>query len=111
MKVLNEIEENELQKLNENPTLMNAIKKVILSSIYYRGVLVPGQPAEDPLENPLLFMAAHAVQDTPHITDEQLGRNLRADTQALRQLELAFKELYKFKKVQAPAEKSENPGR
>jgi hypothetical protein len=111
MEYLNDIEKNELAKLNENPTLMNAIKKVILSVIYYRGTMFPGQASEDPLENPILFMAAHAIQDTPHITDDMLGRNLRADTQALRQLELAFKELYKFKIVQPIDGEKNNPGR
>lgn len=111
MEFLNNIEKNELEKLNENLTLVNAIKKVLLAKIYFEGTLLPGQWAGDPIKNIMLQNAAGALQGNAFITDEQLGQRLRADTQAFRLVELGFQELEKFKKIIKTDGKNSNPAR
>jgi len=110
MKYLNSIEEAELAKLNENLVLLNAIKKVLLAYVYYEGVLTPGEYAGDPLKNFVLQKAAIALQ-AKEITDESLGASLRADTQALRLVELGFQEIEKYKQIKPMAGDKKNPAR
>ena len=110
MEYLNEIERNEPAKLNENLVLLNAIKKVLLAYVYYEGVLTPGEYAGDSLKNFVLQKAAIALQ-AKEITDESLGASLRADTQALRLVELGFQEIEKYKQIKPMAGDKKNPAR
>ena len=77
---MNEIEISELQKLNENPNLMNAIKKVLLYS---------------------LTEEIRAPKDYLIQPDEILGQIMKASAIAKELIERGFKELEKFKKVEA----------
>jgi len=43
MDYLNEIEKAEVQKFIDNPTLYQAVKKVLLAEVYYNGTLHPGE--------------------------------------------------------------------
>ena len=107
---LNDMEKAELSKLNDNSVLMNAVKKVLLNYIYNEGVLVPGADPGDPIKNFVLQKAAMALQ-VKETSNESLGEQLRADTQALRLVELGFQEIAKFKQIKSTEGKSKNPAR
>jgi len=106
-KYLSEKEIKELEKFVQNETMFEAVKKVLLKVVYSEGTLVPGEPAGDPIKNMVLQRAAMALQKFPDLTDEMLGQQLRADTQALRIVELGFLEgfnEFKPQKVTLPKE-------
>lgn len=92
--ILNDIEKASLAKLAEDLTTLNALKKLFLFGIYYNGTLKPG---DDP--KPLMNFATR-IDEQNVMTDDQLGRVLRAKIEGLVTVELGFKELEKFKKVQ-----------
>lgn len=103
--VLNEIEKDALGHLLDDKTTLNALKKVLLFGIYYNGTMKEG---EDP--QPFLNFALHI--DTHNVmTDEQLGRVLRAKTEGIVALELGFKELEQFKRLEVATEEKKNTAR
>lgn len=97
-KFLNAIEQEEIRKVVDNKTVLGAVKKVLLYSLYTEGTLTPGEDI-DVSSNSVLDTAMVAIQQSPGITDEMLGQGLRATTQAIRLLDLAFKELEKLQTV------------
>ncbi len=101
---LNEIEINEISKLVENETLLQAIKKVILSGVYFEGTLVAGEPA-NPDTNFAIGLTFQAIQNFPQIKNEDLGRDIRAKVEAIRFIELGFKEFNKYRNVVEVEEK------
>ena len=92
LRYLNDVEIDSLQQFIDNPVLMSAVKKVLLSGIYFEGIIKEGDDI-DPKEN---FLLALANQDK---SAEELGKELRARAEGIRLLELGFKKLERFKKV------------
>lgn len=92
-------EKMKIEQFVQDEKMMSAVKKVLLDPIYYDGVLVEGMDAGDPIKNFALQKTARAIQSDPHITDEMLGQQVRADAQAVRYIELGFQELEKFKTI------------
>jgi hypothetical protein len=78
LKNMNQGEKQELERLNDNPILLSAIRKVFDSFI-----------REDPFDG-----------FDYEGTNEQLGASLRAYRMALGIIEQGFKELVKFKRVE-----------
>lgn len=105
-KILSDYEIAELESFGERPALQSAIKKVILSSIYHEGVLKPGE-SPDIGFNFLLVLA----NSNANYTNEYLGADLKARVKACQLLELGYKELEKFKKVERPESANINPAR
>lgn len=93
-KILNDHELAELEMWNDRPAMQSAIKKIILSSIYYEGVLKPGE-SPDVGFNFLLVLA----NSNNSYTNEYLGADLKARVKAMQLLEMGYKELEKFKKI------------
>lgn len=109
--MFNEQEKLELERFASNEIMLQAVKKAILAPIYQEGVLKAGEPAGDPGMNFALNKVWLALQADAHITDEMLGQNLRADAQALRHIELAFREIEKYKPVVIETKKETNNAR
>lgn len=105
-KILDETEQKELEIVNDRPFLMSALKKVILSSIYHEGVLKPGEMPD--VGNNFLLILANSTSD---YTNEHLGADLKARVKACQLVELGFKEIVKFKKVEKSVPNDKNPGR
>jgi len=107
MKYLDRSEEAKLEKFVADKKMFNAVKKVLLKHIYTEGILKVGEPVEDSIKNFILQKSAMALQNMPEITNEMLGEQLRADTQALRIVELGFLEgfnEFKPKEITLPKE-------
>ena len=105
--ILNEIEKNELAKLAENPTMMGAIKKVLLRGVYFDGTLRRGEKPE-PLKNFLLSIVSSAMEKDD---DKKIASTIRAASMGIQVVEFTFNELNKFKKQEGVAGEKENPAR
>lgn len=104
---LNEVEQDHVAKIAGNPVLLNALKKIILADVYYKGTLRKGVKP-DPTVNAALSFAFSDQKKT----DEELGRDLRALGEGVRLVEGGFARIEKYKKAPTPEEKSgENPAR
>jgi hypothetical protein len=110
--ILNEKEKNAIRKLIDNKVLMGALKKVLLSNIYYNGTLKKGEDPE-PRRNfilTLLYSDASLATDF-NMSDERLGQKARASIEAIRLLEQGFAELENLKEIKAEEKEEENPAR
>jgi len=110
-KFLSEKEDIEVRRAVQNKNLMQGLKKVFFSQVYNQGEVRDDVDMGDPSGNFALNKAFLAIQQDPHITNQELGENLRADAQALRQMELAFKSLETFKPQDKPVDEKSNPAR
>lgn len=105
--LLTEEEINQIRKFNDNKVMVEAIKKVLLYNIYSEG----GVKDMDFTKNFALQKALMAIQVNPQISDKELGESLRADTQALRILDLALQQLAKFSEILDIKKEESNPAR
>lgn len=105
---LNEIEQNQIQVFLDNPTMKEAVKKVILAGIYFNGVLRPGEPA-NPTMNFALAMASAAISQA--IENEKVGEDLKARAIGIGLLKDAFEQLESLRKVKVEEKKQVNPAR
>ncbi len=94
---LDEIELEAVQKFYENTVMREAVRKVLLASIYKSGTLMKGVAA-DPLKN----FALSLVAQKGIATNEELGADLRAIWAGVNELEMGFK---KMSKVQVESKK------
>lgn len=108
MDFLNTIEKSEIEKFLENTTLKEAVKKVLLSGIYFNGTLKEGEKA-NATRNFALALASVGISQG--ITDEVLGQDIRARAVGIGLLEDAFSQLETLKKVEVVKEKVKNPAR
>lgn len=112
---LNEIERAELAKFVGNKTLFEAVRKVILSGVYFDGVMIPGKPA-DPLRNFVLasFTNANGMMPADMATkpDAEMGAKLRSIIQAVSMIDTGFETFSEFEiKVEQKKETEKRTGR
>jgi len=91
---LTPVQIEKVEKMCQDEDLMDALQKVLLSSIYVQGTLQKGQPA-NPLHNFSWALSEVAVNNP--VTDEILGQNLRGQWSGVRLLEIGLGELKKIK--------------
>ena len=91
---LSKVEVDLIAQANENPVLIEAIKKVILKGVYLQGVLNPDKPAK-----PMLNAALGLVAQTQNglISNEDLGADLRAFFEGAKMVEVGFDQLATIK--------------
>lgn len=107
---LNEAEEIELTKFADNKLMFSAVKKVLLAGIYYNGTLIQGKAPIDPTKNFALTTAAVAQMDSS-ITDETIGRNLRASSVGINLVNFGFEKCEAYKTGAKREEKTPISGR
>jgi len=95
---LTPVQIEKVEKMCQDTELMDALQKVLLSSIYVQGTLQKGQPA-NPLHNFSWALSEVAVNNP--VTDEILGQHLRGQWSGVRLLEIGFGELKKIKAEKA----------
>jgi len=100
LKHLNETDKDILQQFIDNPQLVSAVKKVLLSAIYFEGTL-----NVDSTRNFLLAFA------DGHKNDAELGQLVKARAEAVKLLEEGFNKLARFKTVGKPKENNLNQAR
>lgn len=104
--ILDTIEQDVLKKLVDDSQLMEVVKKVLLADVYYKGTLRKDMKP-DPMRNAAFALA---IQH-PEFSDEQLGRDLRAQAEGAKFVETAFTRLLKFKTPEKPPAPSRRSGR
>lgn len=97
------LSEQEILKIDafcKDEIMSQAIKKVLLASVYSNGVMVAGRPAL-PLRNFALSLALD-----PDASNEKVGADLRAQATGVKLIELGFGELEKIrpKPVKSPVD-------
>jgi len=103
--ILTELEKDKLKLVSSDEVMVGAIKKVIMSAVYFDGTLdKKGIPA--PLKNFALALASR-----PGVKNEDLGADLKASLAGVQLLETGFKELEKFNVQEFTAEPVKNQAR
>lgn len=103
--VLSELEKSKLSQVANDKVVLEAIKKVVLSCVYFDGTLnKEGMP--EPLKNFCLAIAAE-----PNQSNESIGARMRASLAGVQLLETGFKELEKFGVSPDYAKAAKNPAR
>lgn len=106
--LFNDREKERLHRFVNDDEMMEAVKKVVLSAIYFEGTLKE-QGLPRPLEN---FALAFAAGSTGQLTREQMGEKLEAALIAVQLLNDGFARLQRFnQKKSKPKEEKHNPGR
>jgi hypothetical protein len=96
-----------IETFNKNEKMREAVRKVLLAGTYENGLLKAGVKA-DPTMNWALSLAWKT--DGTRAESQMVGESLQIIAEGIKSVELAFKELAKFKKEEKPKEKV-NPAR
>lgn len=99
---LSEAEKEAVLAFNANKTMVDAVKKVLLATVYHQGTVTPG---EMPTDKNFAFGIINGVQKT----DEQIGQELRASIQALNFIKGGFERLEEIKTTPVSKKKGGNP--
>lgn len=104
---LSENEVTEIEKFNSNEVMREAVKKVLLESVYRHGVLVKGEKA-----NTLLNFTLTLASKRGQFSDAELGADLRASWNGINLVESGFSGLEKIKNIkEEPIKKVVNKAR
>lgn len=94
--ILSDIERERIIAFNRDAILVNAVKKVLLESMYNNGVLRK-EARPDSTRNAALSLAVMAVNGQVIASNEQLGEDLRGMAQAIILMEQGFSKLEEIK--------------
>ena len=98
--MLSELETVKVEAFCADKEMYNAVKKVILASIYTHGVNIAGE-APNPTLNGAYSMVSLSTNNP--IPDEIIGQQLRAQWAGINALQNGFNELDKVKtKIESP---------
>lgn len=104
-RIFNDNEKNELARFVDNRVMFEAVKKVVLSSIYFDGTIQKdGIP--DPMTNFMLALVATNLGN-----HEELGKKVEASLAGVQLLEQGFRKLGQFSKRKEPKQEKPNPAR
>lgn len=96
---LSDLEKSKIAIFNKDAILVNAIRKVLLASIYDNGTLRAGL-APNPLKNAALALVANTQNGV--ISNADLGEDLRGLFHGISFLEKGLMELAKIKNEEPP---------
>lgn len=108
---MTELSDQEMAKIvqfNQDPILVEAVRKVMLKAMYSQGTLRKNVPA-DPLNNGALNLAFQALRGGS-LSDADLGADIRGLANGINLLESAFQELERIEVVIPKKEEETNPG-
>lgn len=94
-KFLSDIERQKIEIFNQDTVLVNAIKKVLLATIYSNGILKKDVDP-DPLKNGALSLAFMTLNGQALVSNEELGADLRGLAQGVNLLEQGLAHLSKI---------------
>lgn len=105
---LSEKEESAVKRFLADETMMEAVRKILLSGVYEDGILVPNTPA-DPLKN--FILGAFTTQTSSLLSYEEKGRKLDTIINAISLVESGFKQLERFKQIEVETKETINKAR
>lgn len=104
--LLTDREKEAISSFINNEVMFKAVKKVVLSSIYFDGTI-----RKEGIPHPMKNWATALVND-PTISDVKLGKMLKSGVAGMQLLEEGFAKLARFDKKKPKKESNEpNPGR
>lgn len=104
---LNDIERDAIATFVGNPTMLEAVRKVLLAGAYFNGTLQEGIKAIPNYNFALMLVANREAA----YTDEALGADLRAAYAGVRLIEQGFARLEEYKAEKSTPKDKRNPGR
>lgn len=108
MDYLSDKEKNAVQRFIADEHMREAVRKVLLSGVYYDGIMTPDKPA-DPLKNFLL--GYFSSQQMALLPVEEKGKKVEVILNAISMVETGFKELEKFKEIKVEEKEKINKAR
>ena len=108
MDYLSEKERGAVVKFLNDATMREAVRKVILSGVYFDGILEADRPA-DPLKNFMLAMFTHPGMNL--LQQSEKGAKIDAVLNAVSMVETGFREMEKCKSVESPVKVNVNRAR
>jgi len=102
--VLDEYERKKLESVASDDVVMNALKKILLYTIYSAGSLHKGKKPYNPTENVLLSFGANM-----NLTHEEKGRIAESMVTGVTIVEQGFRALEMFKKLPDSPKQEANP--
>jgi len=95
-----------IEKFNADEVMSEAVKKVLLNSVYKQGTVKKGKKVDTTM-NAALVLASIACSGTSVISDEALGQDLRGLWRGVQLVQTGFKDLEKIKTatLELPIEK------
>lgn len=106
--ILTEIEKDKLNFFVKDKVMFEAVKKVVLHSVYFDGRITKDGIA-DPMKN--FALAVVAKHSGANSSNEAIGAELRASLAGVQILEEGFKELEKFEVVKPELRVTRNTSR
>lgn len=97
---LTDLEKTKIAQFNADPEMVEAVRKVLLASIYSNGTLRNGV-ASSPMTNAAFFMAMRTIRGEGVMSDAELGQDLRGLAQGVMLLESGLKKLSEIK-IESP---------
>lgn len=105
MSFLSEKEQILVDRFLKDEAMVQAVRKVLLKTLYYHGILEAGKEAPNSLENFALNTIKSQISGDLY-SDEELGKMIKLKRMSLELLETAFNELKTYKIVE---QKEESP--
>lgn len=102
---LADLEKSKIYQFNADPEMVEAVRKVLLASIYSNGTLRQGVDA-NPMTNAAFMMVMRTIRGEGVMSDAELGQDLRGLAQGVMLLESGFKRLLEIK-IESPYQKEE----
>lgn len=96
---LTDLEKTKIAQFNADPEMVEAVRKVLLASIYSNGTLRNG--ASNPMTNAAFFMVMRTIRGEGVMSDAELGQDLRGLAQGVMLLESGLKKLSEIK-IESP---------
>ena len=106
--ILDDNEKLAIQMFVDNDVQREAVRKIILSTVYYNGVLEKGKQA-NPTINAAFGLASN--KEELHLSYEDLGKHLNTQWEAIRLLELAFSNFHRYQTVKKEKVEVKNQAR
>ena len=104
---LNDLEKSKIIQFNSDADMVEAVRKVILASMYSKGTLRAGVAA-NPMTNAAFAMVMKTIRGEGVMSDAEIGQDLRGLAQGVMLLEAGFKRLEAVKPVEVKVDSTVN---
>ena len=108
---LSDQEHQAIERFVADSVMLEAVKKVLMESVYSQGVLKDGQPCDPSMNYAFALASRKKTQGFTSLTNEQIGADLCAVWEGTNLVGCGFAELEKFKKIDEPKKIGSNPAR
>jgi len=108
---LSDSEHLEIIKFTKNKIMFEAVRKVLMESVYTQGRLKEDKPCDPDMNYAFALASRKKMTGFTSLTNEQIGADLVAVWEGTNLVGSGFKELERFKDTPEPVKGKGNPGR